>query len=81
MKNEGPTLEGLTPLQHEILEKIWSMDSQAEVVAWFDTLPQSLKQVAHALLMMVVIEMIDQEPCEDLRLAQMVIDRVRGDHA
>lgn len=81
MNNEGPTLEGLTPLQQEILEKIWSMDSQAEVVAWFDTLPQSLKQMAHALLMMVVIEMIDQEPCEDLRLAQMVIDRVRGDHA
>ena len=81
MKNEGPTLEGLTPLQQEILEKIWSMDSQAEVVAWFDTLPQSLKQVAHALLMMVVIEIIDQEPCEDLRLAQMVIERVRGDHA
>ena len=81
MKNEGPTLEGLTPLQQEILEKIWSMDSQAEVVAWFDTLPRSLKQVAHAMLMMVVIEMIDEEPCEDLRLAQMVIDRVRGDHA
>ena len=77
MKNEGPTLEGLTPLQHEILEKIWSMDSQAEVVAWCDTLPQSLKQVAHALLMMVVIEMIDEEPCEDLRLAQMVIDRIK----
>ena len=81
MKNEGPTLEGLTPLQQEILEKIWSMDSQAEVIAWFDTLPRSLKQMAHAMLMMVVIEMIDEEPCEDLRLAQMVIDRVRWGHA
>ena len=77
MENEGPTLEGLTPLQQEILEKIWSMDTQAEVIAWFDTLPRNLKQTAHAMLMMVVIEMIDQEPCEDLRLAQMVIDRVR----
>ena len=81
MENEGPTLEGLTPLQQEILEKIWSMDTQAEVIAWFDTLPRSLQQMAHAMLMMVVIEMIDEEPCEDLRLAQMVIDRVRGDHA
>ena len=62
-------IEGLTPLQHEILERIWSMDSQAEVMAWFDTLPRNLRQTAHAMLMMVVIEMIDEEPCEDLELA------------
>jgi len=74
-------IEGLTPLQHEILERIWSMDSQAEVVAWFDTLPRNLRQTAHALLMMVVIEMIDEEPCEDLELARIVIDRVRWGHA
>jgi hypothetical protein len=74
-------IEGLSPLQHEILEKIWSMDTQAEVIAWFDTLPRNLKQTAHAMLMMVVIEMIDQEPCEDLRLGQAVIDRVRSGHA
>jgi len=74
-------IEGLTPLQHEILERIWSMDSQAEVVAWFDTLPRNLRQTAHALLMMVVIEMIDEEPCEDLELARVVIDRVRWGHA
>ena len=74
-------IEGLTPLQIEILERIWSMDSQAEVVAWFDTLPRNLRQTAHALLMMVVIEMIDEEPCEDLELARVVIDRVRLGHA
>ena len=73
-------IEGLTPLQHEILTTIWSLDSQGEVMAWFDTLPRNLRQTAHAMLMMVVIEMIDQEPCEDLALAQMVIDRVRGGH-
>jgi hypothetical protein len=74
-------IEGLTPLQHEILDRIWSMDSKEQVMAWFETLPRNLRQTAHAMLMMVVIEMIDEEPCEDLRLAQMVIDRVRGDHA
>ena len=74
-------IEGLTPLQHEILERIWSMDSQAEVMAWFDTLPRNLRQTAHAMLMMVVIEMIDEEPCEDLELARVVIDRVRWGHA
>ena len=74
-------IEGLTPLQHDILERIWSMDSKEKVMAWFETLPRNLRQTAHAMLMMVVIEMIDEEPCEDLRLAQMVIDRVRGDHA
>ena len=74
-------IEGLTPLQHEILERIWSMDSQAEVIAWFDTLPRNLRQTAHAMLMLVVIEMIDEEPCEDLELARVVIDRVRLGHA
>ena len=74
-------IEGLTPLQIEILERIWSMDSQAEVMAWFDTLPRNLRQTAHAMLMMVVIEMIDEEPCEDLELARVVIDRVRLGHA
>jgi len=74
-------IEGLTPLQIEILERIWSMDSQAEVMTWFDTLPRSLRQTAHAMLMLVVIEMIDEEPCDDLELAQIVIDRVRWGHA
>ena len=74
-------IDGLTPLQMEILERIWSMDSQAEVMAWFDTLPRNLRQTAHAMLMMVVIEMIDEEPCEDLELARVVIDRVRLGHA
>ena len=74
-------IDGLTPLQMEILERIWSMDSQAEVMAWFDTLPRNLRQTAHAMLMMVVIEMIDEEPCEDLELARVVIDRVRWGHA
>lgn len=69
-------IDGLTPLQMEILERIWSMDSQAEVMAWFDTLPRNLRQTAHAMLMLVVIEMIDEEPCEDLRLARAVIDRL-----
>lgn len=70
-------IEGLSLLQHEILDKIWSMDTKDEVMAWFDTLPRNLRQTAHAMLMLVVIEMIDQEPCEDLRLAQSVIDRIR----
>ena len=74
-------IEGLTPLQHEICERIWGMDTKEEVIAWFDTLPRNLKQTAHAMLMMIVVEMIDEEPCEDLRLAQMVIDRVRSGHA
>jgi hypothetical protein len=74
-------IEGLTPLQIEILERIWSMDSQAEVMTWFDTLPRNLRQTAHAMLMLVVIEMIDEEPCDDLDLARAVIDRVRWGHA
>lgn len=69
-------IDGLTPLQLEICERIWGMDTQAEVMAWFETLPRNLKQQAHAMLMLIVIEMIDEEPCDDFTLARAVIDRV-----
>lgn len=74
-------IENLSPLQREVCEKIWSMDTQDEVMNWFDTLPRNLRQTAHAMLMMIVVEMIDEEPCTDLRLAQAVIDYVKRNHA
>lgn len=54
-------LEGLTPLQVELCDKIWGMETQEEVIEWFDTLPNSLKITAHAMLHLIIAEMIDQQ--------------------
>ena len=54
-------LQGLTPLQVELCDKIWGMDSQEEILAWFNTLPRSLQIQAYAMLMMITAELLDQE--------------------
>ena len=54
-------LEGLTPLQVEICDRIWGMESQEEVLEWFNALPRSLQVTAHAMLNLIVAELIDQE--------------------
>lgn len=54
-------LEGLTPLRVELCDKIWGMETQEEVIEWFDTLPNSLKITAHAMLHLIIAEMIDQQ--------------------
>lgn len=54
-------LQGLTPLQVELCDKIWGMDSQEEILGWFNTLPRSLQIQAYAMLQMITAELLDQE--------------------
>ena len=54
-------IQGLTPLQVEICDKIWGMQSQEEIIEWFNTLPRSLQITAHAMLNLIIAEMLDQE--------------------
>lgn len=70
-------LEGLTPLQAELADRIWQLQSQAEVSAWLGELPRSLRQQAQSLLYLITVECIDQDPLDDLSLAQAVIESVR----
>lgn len=72
-------LEGLTPLQVELCDKIWSMDSQAEILAWFNTLPRSLQIQAYAMLMMITAELLDQEEftAEDLSSVRNILEQYK----
>ena len=72
-------LQGLTPLQVELCDKIWSMDSQEEIVAWFDTLPRSLQIQAHAMIQMIMAELLDQEEFtpEDLESVRNILEQYR----
>lgn len=64
-------LQGLTPLQVELCDKIWGMDNQEEILEWFNTLPRSLQIQAYAMLMMITAELLDQEEFTEESLASV----------
>lgn len=53
-------LHGLTARQIEICNKLWGMETEDEVMEWFDTLPQNLKFEAHLMLSLIILEQIDK---------------------
>ena len=71
------SIPNLTPLQRAIADMLWSLDTEQEIVEWFDTLPQNIQPIAHAVLTMMVYEQIDQTPIEDMSDAIAVIDRIK----
>ena len=72
-------LQGLTPLQVEICDKIWGMQSQEEIIEWFNTLPRSLQITAHAMLNLIIAEMLDQEEftVETLEPVRNILEQYR----
>lgn len=70
-------LEGLTPLQVELADRIWQMNTQQEIAEWLGELPRNLRQQAVSLLYLITVECIDQDPIENFDQAQAVIERVR----
>lgn len=53
-------LHGLTAQQIEICNKLWGMETEDEVLEWFDTLPQNLKFEAHLILSLILLEQLDE---------------------
>ena len=72
-------LQGLTPLQVELCDKIWGMDSQEEILGWFNTLPRSLQIQAYAMLQMITAELLDQEEftAENLASVRNILEQYR----
>jgi hypothetical protein len=72
-------LQGLTPLQVELCDKIWGMDNQEEILEWFNTLPRSLQIQAWAMLQMITAELLDQEEftAEDLASVRNILEQYR----
>jgi len=71
-------IPGLSPLQIELANKIWEMESMEQVLAFFDTLPRSLKVEAYVVYQMILLAWMDEEPMGDCAEAQEVIDYVRN---
>jgi hypothetical protein len=71
-------IPGLSPRQIDLANRIWSMDSIEEVVAFFDTLPQRAKIDAYIVYQMILLAWQDEEPVGDCVEARAVIDHVRS---
>jgi hypothetical protein len=71
-------LTGLSPLQRELAERMWNMESMDEIVAWVQTMPRSVALQAYIVMQMIIAAEIDRQAEDDLSAAQAIIDRIRA---
>jgi hypothetical protein len=70
-------IEGFTPLQRELADRIWALDSPDDVVAFFNTLPRNLLHDAYVVYKMIIETVWDDMDLGDCAEAHAVIERVR----
>ena len=71
-------LEGLTPLQVELAQRMWQMDSMDEIVAWVQMMPRSVALQAYVVMQMIIAAEIDRQAEDDVSVAAAVIERIRS---
>jgi hypothetical protein len=71
-------LTGLSPLQQELAERMWNMESMDEIVAWVQTMPRSVALQAYIVMQMIIAAEIDRQAEDDLSAANAIIDRIRA---
>ena len=54
-------IQGLSPLQRDLADRIWSMDTEDQVQEFVSTLPRSLKREAHVVLNMIIASELDNQ--------------------
>ena len=69
-------IDGLTDRQVKFLDKMWSMDTQEEVAAWFRTLNDDDLNMAVTLHEMLVSQMLEQPAEEDVSVAQDMLQKI-----
>jgi hypothetical protein len=58
------TIDGLSKKQVAMLDKLWSLDTTAEILEWMDTLNSTDQQMADVLMEMIRLEVTDLETAE-----------------
>ena len=71
-------LTGLSPLQKELAERIWQMDSMEQIVAWIQTMPRSVALQAYIVMQMIIAAEIDRAVEDDVSVAAALIERIRS---
>jgi hypothetical protein len=71
-------LRGLSPLQQELAERMWAMESMDEIVAWVQMMPRSVALQAYIVMQMIIAAEIDRQAEDDVSAAQAIIERIRA---
>ena len=71
-------LTGLSPLQKELAERMWQMESMEDIVAWIKMMPRSVALQAYIVMQMIVAAEIDRAAEDDVSVARDIIDRIRS---
>ncbi len=71
-------LTGLSPLQQELAERMWNMESMDEIVAWVQMMPKSVALQAYIVMQMIIAAEIDRQAEDDVSAAEAIIERIRS---
>ena len=71
-------LTGLSPLQKELADRMWQMDSMDEIVAWVQMMPRSVALQAYIVMQMIIAAEIDRAAEGDVSMAAALIERIRA---
>ena len=71
-------LTGLSPLQRELADRMWQMDSRDEIVAWGQSMPRSVALQAYIVMQMIIAAEIDRAAEDDVTMAAALIERIRA---
>lgn len=52
-------IQGFTPLQKDLADRLWQLDSDLEVTAFIMSLPKTLKREAHVVMNMIIATELD----------------------
>jgi hypothetical protein len=52
-------IHGFSPLQRDLADRIWAMDTQAEIAEFVSTLPRNLKREAWVVMQMIIAAELD----------------------
>lgn len=75
------SISNLSPLQQELCDVIWSAESYEQLMNWYKSLPRSIKPTAHAMIRMVMFEVVDgkfDDNNVDMSASQSIIDHIQS---
>ena len=71
-------LTGLSPLQRELADRMWQMESIDDIVAWVNSMPRSVALQAYIVMQMIIAAEIDRAAEDDVSVARDIIERIRA---
>ena len=69
-------LTGLSPLQRELADRMWQMESIDDIVAWVNSMPRSVALQAYIVMQMIIAAEIDRAAESDFTEASNVIKNI-----